>query len=480
VVVFQSSHSNVESEAPDNSQTSGQSVSWPYSGWVPTANGRLSFRHIGDTDYPERKSYANRVDPHDIRYILVRQRRDLSDAMLPQITDVLTHRSGSFDFILSARSNLPTSSDAAEIVGQVFIVPVVQSALLPRRASAASSPPGASVDLPETVEEAIANLNNTRTYAPPHSLEEDHVGIATWLKIHAPIIVRFSLARNGVIRLDHPLFSDQGLADRSIAGAKAIGVDFLRYLAEQAYFFVRDIAHVHQHHATQTDTLLGLQETDSADTEWRNRLLFSLHHHLIAQRRSRNPASLMQAQGVIAYAESLAALSERELGPGALVAFESQALARSVSASIKGAELARLESERKRAHVRALVIWASVLLISTLAIFVQPRLGIDEAESYPLLHATSAFFAAHAGFAVVAAVVIVIIPIFWHRQGLIDNKGRSWRNDLRLLLYFYPDQTRPALVGIGTIFILLAIWMFLEPHLPESWPWSALQRFLNH
>ena len=67
----------------------------------------------------------------------------------------------------------------------------------------------------------------------------------------------------------------------------------------------------------------------------------------------------MQAQGVIAYAESLAALSERELGPGALVAFESQALARSVSASIKGAELARLESERKRAHVRALVIWAS-------------------------------------------------------------------------------------------------------------------------
>ena len=121
-----------------------------------------------------------------------------------------------------------------------------------------------------------------------------------------------------------------------------------------------------------------------------------------------------------------------------------------------------------------------MLLISTLAIFVQPRLGIDEAESYPLLHATSAFFAAHAGFAVVAAVVIVIIPIFWHRQGLIDNKGRSWRNDLRLLLYFYPDQTRPALVGIGTIFILLAIWMFLEPHLPESWPWSALQRFLNH
>lgn len=115
----------------------------PYSGWVPTANGRLSFRHIGDTDYPERTSYANRVDPHDIRYILVRQRRDLSDAMLPQITGVLTNRSGSFDFILSARSNLPTSSDAAEIVGEVFIVPVVQSALLTRRAGEASSSTGA-------------------------------------------------------------------------------------------------------------------------------------------------------------------------------------------------------------------------------------------------------------------------------------------------------------------------------------------------
>lgn len=452
----------------------------PYSGWVPTANGRLSFRHIGDTDYPERTSYANRVDPHDIRYILVRQRRDLSDAMLPQITGVLTNRSGSFDFILSARSNLPTSSDAAEIVGEVFIVPVVQSALLTRRAGEASSSTGACAQVPKKIEEAIVNLNNTRTYAPPHSLQEDHVGIANWLKLHAAITVQFSLARNGVIRLDHPGFSDHDLADRSIAGAKAIGVDFLRYLAEQAYFFVRDIAHVHQHHAAQTDTLLGLQETDSADTEWRNRLLFSLHHHVIAQRRSRDPASLMQAQGVIAYAESFAALSERELSPGALVAFESQALAQSVSASVKGAELTALENERKRAHIRQVCIWASVLLISILAIFVQPRLGIDEAETYPLLHATSAFFAAHAGHAVFAAVLIVIIPVFWHRQGQIDNKGRTWRNDLRLLLYFYPDQTRLALVGIGTFLVLLAIWMFLKPHLPESPPWDALRRILNH
>lgn len=334
--------------------------------------------------------------------------------------------------------------------------------------------------MPKKIEEAIVNLNNTRTYAPPHSLQEDHVGIANWLKLHAAITVPFSLARNGVIRLDHPGFSDHDLADRSIAGAKAIGVDFLRYLAEQAYFFVRDIAHVHQHHAAQTDTLLGLQETDSADTEWRNRLLFSLHHHVIAQRRSRDPASLMQAQGVIAYAESFAALSERELSPGALVAFESQALAQSVSASVKGAELTALEDERKRAHIRQVCIWASVLLISILAIFVQPRLGIDEAETYPLLHVMSAFFAAHAGQAVFAAVLIVIIPVFWHRQGQIDNKGRTWRNDLRLLLYFYPDQTRLALVGIGTFLVLLAIWMFLKPHLPESPPWDALRRILNH
>jgi hypothetical protein len=470
----------VESEAPDNSQTTGRPVSWPYSGWVPTANGRLSFRHIGDTDYPERTSYANRVDPHDIRYILVRQRRDLSDAMLPQITDALTRRSGSFDFILSARSNQPTSRDDAEIVGEIFIVPVVHSTLLQNDTSALPDQSGASTNIPGKVEEAIANLNNTRTYAPPHPLEDDHVGITTWLKVHAPVIVAFSLARNGVIRLDHPLFSDQGLADRSIAGAKAIGVDFLRYLAEQAYFFVRDIAHVHQHHATQTDTLLGLQLTDTADIEWRNRLLFSLHHHVIAQRRSRDPAALMQSQGVIAYAESFAALSERELGPGALVAFESEALVRSVSASIKGAELATLENERKRAHIRQLCIWASVLLISILAIFVQPRLGIDEAGSYPLLHATSAFFAAHGGYAIFVAILVVIIPIFWHQQGLIDDKGRSWRNDLRLLLYFYPDQIRPAPVGIGMTLVLLAIWLFLEPHLPESLPWGPLQRFLDH
>jgi hypothetical protein len=55
-------------------------------GWIPTANGRLSFRHIGEAKHPTPSKYANVATKSD-RIIVAYQRRNLSDSVFRTITD---------------------------------------------------------------------------------------------------------------------------------------------------------------------------------------------------------------------------------------------------------------------------------------------------------------------------------------------------------------------------------------------------------
>lgn len=454
----------MESEVQDTD------VCWPYSGWVPTANGRLSFRHIGDTAYPTRTDYANRIDGDEIRYILVSQRRELNDALLPSLTARFSHRSGTFDFILVARSDRATSHNEAVISGKIFIEPVIRQnwatrALQLFRRRNIEDP---VIRLSAKVGEAISRLTSGRSYAAPPSPEDDHASIGRYLAAKASVHVDFQLARDGVVRVSRPHFGLASLGERSTAEAQAIGIDFPRYVAEQAYFFLRDVAHAHQHHEPQTDTLLGLQDTDASDEEWRNRLLFALHYHVIAQRRARDPAALVHAQGVIAYANSFEALSNRRLAPRELVKFEAEALDASISALIRFSEINNQRIARTRAHHRALAIWASVSLISVLAIFVQPRLAGGEAATYPHLYRMSAFFAGNLGYVLLVAIFVVVVPSVWRFSGRIESNGRSLLNDLRMPLHFYPRVVRVAQAGVGLVLILYALFVLFGPALVDA------------
>ena len=450
----------MESEEPDNNAAETP-VDWPYSGWIPTAVGRLSFRHIGDTDFPERAEYANRVDAGDFRYIVVRQYRALSDALFPSLTDTISNRSGRFVFVLTARSDQKTSNNDARIVGSVFIVPDFKPAPV------AGSPgmPGQG-EIASKADEAIKAINSNRSYGPDRSPEGECASIDNYLVHHTPIRIAFALSRDGVVRIAKPAFTDVELGGKSIEQAKARGVDYERYLAEQAYFFLRDVAHAHQHHEPQTDTLLGLQETDPADIEWRNRLLFALHHHVIGQRRQGDPETLTRTLGVIAYARAFEACSGKGLQGKKLVQFENDSLAQSVAASVRACEIRALETERRRAHGRAMAIWASVAVISILAIFVQPRLNLHEAEAFPRMYAISTVFAE---YIVVAIGIAIMLPLAvawrnWARQ--VDNRVGSMRNTLRTPLYFDSHKAALTYILLGCALIGYGIYVYF----PVIWP----------
>ncbi len=447
----------MESENRVDACQNGKESAWPYSAWIPTAVGRLSFRHVGDTDHPLRTNYANRVDQADIRYIVVRQYRELSDATFPKLIDSITGRSGIFAFVLAAHSDKATSQNDATIIGRVSVIPIKRYPGF--FAKTVETEPNAAIV--SKVDEAVANLHRLRSYGPAPSPEDDYNRICGYLATHAPVHVDFMLARDGVVRMKKPVFTDAELGRASTKQAETIGVDYPRYLSEQAYFFLRDVAHAHQHHEPQTDTLLGLQETDPDDTEWRNRLLFALHHHVIGQRRLRNPEPLIRTQGVIAYARAFEACSSRAIQPKKLVPFEADALNQSVSASIKSCEIRSLEYERRVAQRRSLAIWLSVAAISILAIFVQPRMGIDDAESFPELFETSVVVARHFLFLLAIAIIIPPLAIFWSWADTIESRADSFRNSLRAPQYFYPMSIASIYIifGFALIFYVLQIYL---------------------
>ncbi|WP_297754659.1 hypothetical protein [uncultured Shimia sp.] len=77
-----------------------------------------------------------------------------------------------------------------------------------------------------------------------------------------------------------------------------------KLIASQAFFFLRDIAHVHQHHAPTTDTILDVTPVSDDSHAWQRETLYSLYRWVIQQKRSKSPIAYLGAKGVLAYARA--------------------------------------------------------------------------------------------------------------------------------------------------------------------------------
>lgn len=91
-----------------------------YRGWIPTVNGRLSFRIIGDTAHPNRSVAVNQsIGSH--RYVLAFQQRFLSDLLFYPIMARLLGKRGRFWFLLCSRVRDDASLFDSRMCGVVFV-----------------------------------------------------------------------------------------------------------------------------------------------------------------------------------------------------------------------------------------------------------------------------------------------------------------------------------------------------------------------
>lgn len=337
---------------------------YPFAGWVPTVNGRLSFRHIGEASYPLTSVYANAVSDQK-RFIVGYQYRQLSDVLFKWATHSLQNLSGSFLFAISATSAGPPKDDKF-IFGSVYVFKTVTD--FRSRAK-------------KVVDSDIRQIHHLRLDAGPQRDANIafHAGAAnTKLSKTADICLKFVLARTGEVYFALPEFSDEELRRNSVEYAAINGHDFEKWLADQAYFFLRDISHRHQHHHPTSDTILILQDRRlNSPIEWRTLVIYSLEFFAIRLKRAHDVASVSQAMGILAYCRSFRQNCERFIQehkphPADLPEFNDDALLLSLQARAKTEEafaFSGADSAARNGVTKLFILGAGTVIMAVLVMF---------------------------------------------------------------------------------------------------------------
>ncbi len=74
--------------------------------------------------------------------------------------------------------------------------------------------------------------------------------------------------------------------------------------AAQAFSFIRDICHVHQHHAGTTDIIVDVVPASDGEDEWRRETLNTLCKWITQMKRTKDSSAYVSAKGVLAYARA--------------------------------------------------------------------------------------------------------------------------------------------------------------------------------
>ena len=169
---------------------------FPFAGWVPTVNGHLSFRHIGEARHPTKSVYAN-IATEKRRLILGVQRRPLSDVLFQWIIHYFGSIEGSFWFVIAA--DAPGSpGDIDEVLGSVFVYKSTEDW---KKHRAEVLRPIDHLNANRLSLDAQRDATSEETF----ELAKEHLGRS------ADIRIDFILNRSGEVFFARPLFQDSNL-----------------------------------------------------------------------------------------------------------------------------------------------------------------------------------------------------------------------------------------------------------------------------
>lgn len=425
---------------------------FPYAGWVPTVNGRLSFRHVGESRNPTESRYAN-VTTDTTRLILAFQHRPLSDVFFQRLLHPLLHLEGNFYFAAAAQSSgIPGETE--EIHGTIFIF----------KSKADWKALGRPSIRPHYID--LNDLNNSNHPYRATRIVALYSDSKTRLNAGADISIQFHLFRTGEVFFAAPTYKDTQLRDDSRLYASSHGQDFDKWVADQTYFFLRDITHIHQHHAPSSDTVLILQYRQDDDVRWRRNIVYSLNHCIIRSKRLADAGSLFQAMGMVAYCQAFKAICEERLQgkiPG-LPLFNDNTLLTSLRA--RADERIFQVSDRaidaqirisRAANWRVFALTFSALIIAFVIMFVQPT--IDSGAEPKLLEISK--FISHNLFTILASLVLALLFVWALTQSNWQVRTSTGRDILE-----FSNVRRVLFISIyllGGIGIISLTYFLAEP-----------------
>jgi hypothetical protein len=266
-----------------------------FKGWIPTVSGQLSFGAFGHDSSRHEAVRTNVADDSD-RYVICYQMRNLSDAPIPILAPDID---GRLWFLCLAQSETFDGRPKERLVGQLLIFDqhknfknCLESVVNSARERLDSFSPSNGQTLREHYEQYFETVKNE-------------------VRAYCSCCIEFTLLRSGTCTLT---FDDSA---KVVTGAPGGATDagMVHPIVSQAFFFLRDVGHAHQHHSPSTDTILDVYpvKDDTDDLVWRAKTLYALYRKIISYKRQPESELFYSSLGILSYAESFRINSEREL-----------------------------------------------------------------------------------------------------------------------------------------------------------------------
>lgn len=282
-----------------------------YVGWIPTILGRLSFTKIGSTS---QAGNTKRYPVGTNRFFVVCQIRWTTDALFAWIRKKFSlslnwilrnirivefpYEIGEFSYYLVAEKSSNSSEDKRTLTGYIISLPSKRDGLNADIFKTTTSGKETDEETPlvlslDGVLDLVSKYNESIK-------DKDNLRIPE----RAATMFSFVLERDGIVELTFVNNYPRDLAS-----------DEIESLAEQAFFFIKDISHVHQHHSESSDSPFRLhrKNTDTNDTtKWAHEIHRELQRAVVTNRRMKSDCDMMlDAVGIACYMESFVKIAKK-------------------------------------------------------------------------------------------------------------------------------------------------------------------------
>jgi len=394
-----------------------------YVGWIPTVGGRLSFSIIGNSY----TTTANKSD-RSKRYILSYQSKSLSDsALLPDFIWPLLKKSSKFTFVCTGTASNNPANHEAPFQGQLIVFDKGDSGIS---------------DFEKELKKRQRNIQYGND-----SLELIQTDIES--------IVDYQVQRAALARFDFCLQRDGKVCINNPTSKEGLEIDEQGYdsLAAQAFFFLKDLCHVHQHHHSQTDTMVDLYKDEEA-TPWKEETIRALYRHVLSYKRNPSIESYTSALGVLAYLKTFISnhFSDENIEEDAKrsLILENENIEKSI---LINKERLHFENDNYRSFKLSLanlffLFIALVISLSGMGQIYQVALDVDAENDYlkPLLEF---IYAEPISLLGISTAFAFAFTMFVHKD--LWSTRKIFKNFIRLFIFIKQNYLGTGLILIGLL-----------------------------
>jgi hypothetical protein len=346
---------------------------------------------------------------------------------------------GKFEFYLCARSYCGSGATDAPIVGYIYLVQNFGNRDI--------------INWNQNLE----FFRNIEFIENQKEIKETYIGFNTQLSKAGLIRSKFVLKRNGVCTVFPPCWNDFELLKNTLSYYENNKAALQHDIADQIYFFIRDLSHQHQHHEPDADTIITTQPTTKNDTLWSDQVFYALYHHIIGAKRKQNSLEHVRILGILAYIRSFDSIMSRyfdRIGVNHKIpSFNHEAIKDSVSATKTYLDLLFAQKRQRRDTHRTILFAIAASMIGLFS-FVS-NFGDPNTKPPIFVMELANFLRRNAYF----SILPIIIMISWWINEMFDNRRTQLQRDgLRIGL---GNRNIVAILSavFGLSIIGLALWL---------------------